>query len=288
MKYYTLQLVLVFSLFFASFSYGQKQENFREKEFLILKDDKFLTTKNDPTVYLKKLKKNGTKKKKSQTSETGDLITTYYTEEVQYDSTDFKASDFGIKLKRLKGDFKIKKSTLHFYPWDFNDKNINKELDKYEYIISIPDRTVVGVKFYGYQFGSLTLPAKVFLASKADTLVNNIQTSVNLNAFVGIKWGKRKYYFLPNEDSGKVYERSFSANFVFGFSKIDISDKNTTPKLDETFSVAGFSPGIAFGFHYKKIGIYLVTGTDIPLSDYADEWNFKGKQWVGFGLGLGL
>lgn len=195
----------------------------------------------------------------------------------------------------LKVDVAQKNNTINVYPWpitkdgviDDNDPR-NKFFANNLFFFKIPDRTVVKLKYSDFHFGALSLPIKVFLSSQADSLKNNTVFDANLNLMVGKKWGKEKFYHLPNAESGEKYFLGYSANVILGISKIELSDENTTPKITQKYTLPALSYGFAFGVHYKTIGIYMALGIDTPLSKYAKEWNFRNRPWLGFGLGLGL
>ncbi|WP_298903799.1 hypothetical protein [uncultured Psychroserpens sp.] len=282
----------ILCIFTISFGFSQKQKNFKEKQYLILKNGKYLTQENDPTVFLKVKIKNGKKLEKTEVLISKNDTIYKYKEVDDYIVKPFLQSDFtGLTTSKFKGDFKIEKKKLVFYPWKFSaekDSTLNQELSENSYYLDIPDRTVLKVKFRSCQFGALTLPVKIYLSSKADSLVNNIQTDVNLNFMIGHKWGHKKYSQLPNEKEGTSYENAWSINFLVGMSKIDLKKNNTTPDLTEDISVPAISTGFAFGYQYRKIGVYIASGIDNPLSKYGKDWDFKNQLWLGFGLGLGL
>ncbi len=287
-------LILNFlTIFTISIGYGQKQKNFKEKQYLVLKDGKYLTQEKDSSVFLKVKTKNGKKLEKAEVLISNSDTIYKYKEVDDYIVKPFLQSDFtGLRTSKFRGNFKIEKKKLVFYPWKFSaveDSNLNQELSKNSYFLDIPERTVLKVKFHSYQFGALTLPVKIYLSSKADSLVNNVQTDINLNFMIGHKWGVKKYSQLPNEEEGSSYENSWSINFLIGMSKIDLKKNNTTPDLTKgDISVPAISTGFAFGYQYRKIGAYIASGIDNPLSKYGKDWDFKNQLWLGFGLGLGL
>lgn len=285
-------LFAILCTFTISFGFSQEQKNFKEKQYLILKNGKYLTQENDSTIFLKVKTKKGKKLEKTEVIISNNDTIYKYKEVDNYIETPFLQSDYkGLKTKKFKGNFKIEDKKLVFYPWKFSaekDSKLNQKLNKNSYFLDIPERTVLKVKFRSFHFGALTLPVKIYLSSKADSLVNNIQTDVNLNFMIGHKWGHKKYSQLPNEKEGTSYENSWSINFIIGMSKIDLEKNNTTPDLTEDISVPAISTGCALGYQYRKIGVYVASGIDNPLSKYGKDWDFKNQLWLGFGLGLGL
>lgn len=286
-------LSILLLLAFISTAYGQKQKNFKERQYLVLKDGKYLTNEDDPSIFLKVKTKTGKRLEKKEILVSDNDTVVKYQEVDDYNIKPFLQSDFtGLTTKKLKGDFKIKDKKLFFYPWEFTSNEnsaLNKEIDKHSYYLDIPERTVLKVKFRSLHFGALTLPAKIYFSTKADSLVNNIQTDVNLHLMIGHKWGSKKYSQLPQEDEGISYENSWSINYVLGISKIDLNQSNTTPDLTKgEISIPGISTGLALGYQYQKIGVYIASGFDIPVSEYGKDWDFNGQPWLGIGLGLGL
>ena len=298
MKIIKYLLILIIGFLVLNPIYGQEQKNFKERHFLYLKNAKYLISEKDESVFLHKKKKVGKKIEQLYFSvSNGDTIN-YYKEVDSIEIDTFLVFEFnGLWTSTLKGDFKIEQNQLVFHPWKFTSKNpqaekilkeLNAELDEYTLFIPIPDRNVIKIRFNSFQYGALTLPAKIYLMSKSDSLVNNIQTGVNLNFMLGFKSGYKKYYQQLGEKEASSYEQTWSVNFIFGISKINLSKENTTPNLKNKYSVAGFSTGLAIGHQYKNIGLYLALGFDIPMSEYGDDWNFKNKPWIGIGVGLGL
>lgn len=208
------------------------------------------------------------------------------------DSNNTKKDTVKIKLHRLFGEIKQDKDILYFYPWPYKDiekyKRINKFLLKNTFFFKMKPYNVIGVKFRSYHYGAMTLPIKVYTSTKSDTLKNNIVFGANINAMIGLKWGKKKFYYLPNQKEGQSYETAISLNLVLGISQLSIEGKNTTPKVKESYTVPAFSYGLSAGYQLKKTSLFIALGRDVPTSTYGDNWYFKNKLWIGFGLGLSL
>lgn len=191
----------------------------------------------------------------------------------------------------LFGDIKQEKGKLLFYPFPVKGNTtdvLNSDFKNLNLAIKIPYRRVVKVPFYAWQFGALTIPLKIYTGTEADRLVNHVQTDLNLNVMGGFRWGKERFYQLPNEDKGMSYEGAWSVNAIAGLSKIVLNSGTTTPALSEEYSVAALNYGFALGRQHNSIGFYLAGGWDTPLGGEADNWNFKNKFWWGLAIGIGI
>jgi hypothetical protein len=144
------------------------------------------------------------------------------------------------------------------------------------FFIDIPDRTVVGVPYKSWHFGSLTLPLKAYLKSKEDELKNNVLFNANINLMIGRKWGRKYFYFMGSNEPGESYQTGWSVNYVFGIAKVDLSKENTTDITDDSkFSVAALSNGISFGFQVKKVGVFAIAGLDTTIGNTAKRVHFR-------------
>jgi hypothetical protein len=277
--------------------FSQQISNFKEKTFIRIKNGNFRTNRKD-SVCLRYINKDSTIINNTLTYRgkigSDDIVLYNIDTAINYNKG-IKLDTSGIKFFKFKknvlfGEIRQDKTTLYFYPWPFKNKaKIDSFFNSYKFYLNIPERTVVRVGYRSWQFGTLTLPLKVYLGSKSDTLKNNVGFDANLSFMIGRKWGKEKYYYLPNDTEGQSYTKSVSLNVVCGVSKLDIDDTNTTPKdTSYKYSIAALSYGVAFEFQYKKIGIFVATGLDTPLSKFGRDWNFRNTPWLGFGFGLGL
>jgi len=281
----TLTTILFLSV--ATISYSQNTAQFRESQYLKLDRNNFFVTVIEDTIRLKIKKKDGYTLKTTGISinKRDTIIHQSQTEKNKY--VDFNATDFDLdKQKRLYGDFVQDKNTLKFYPWKFKNATIENKLEKNDYyIIEIPNRVVVRTKYSAWQYGALTLPAK-FYTKSVDSL-SNTQFGANLNLMIGRKWGNQKYSYLA-EKSTTPYTIAKSINLIAGIGELTLSASNTEKNLTKEIKVASLSYGLAFGFQYKKIGVFIASGFDTPLSKFGKDWVYKENLWFGFGLGLGI
>ena len=281
---------LITTLFILSETYAQTTAQFKESQYLKLDTITgfYLTVLGDTTVRLKVRIKDGLKYETTGiTINNGDTIT-HQSKSIRYKYNDFKSEDFSLnKQDRLYGDFVQDKKTIKFYPWKFNKDTVTqKKLSKYDYYtIEIPKRTVVRTKYSAWHYGALTLPVK-FYSKNVDSL-SNTQFGANLNLMIGRKWGRKKYSYLA-EKASTPYTIAKSINLITGIGELTLNSSNTDNKLTKEIKVASLSYGLAFGFQYKKIGLFIASGFDTPLSRYGKDWVYKESLWLGFGIGLGL
>jgi hypothetical protein len=191
--------------------------------------------------------------------------------------------------------------TLYFFPWTIPDttsgttventaaRTYNAETRHNKFFIKIPERTVIAFKMKSWQYGVLTLPFKSYLSSNRGSLNNNFVINANLNAMIGRKFGKRKYYYLPNQKDGQNYERSWSINGIVGIGAVSIDNTNSTIRnTTDKYAIGAISLGTAIGFHYGKLAFYIAGGFDFGVGNWAAQWNYDRQFWTGIGLGLGL
>jgi hypothetical protein len=281
-------LTIIFILCFISVSFSQTTAQFKESQYLRLDKNGFFVTVIGDTVRLKIEKKDGYILKTTGISiSNGDTIihqsksetSTYF---------DFVAKEFGLsKQNRLYGDFVQENKILKFYPWKFTKSDsIGKKLEKYDYyVLQIPNRVVVKTKYSAWHYGILTLPVKVY--TKSFDSISNTQFNANLNLMIGRKWGNIKYSYLA-EKSTTPYSITKSINLIAGITELELTPSNTEKNLTKEIKVASLSYGLAFGFQYKKIGFFIASGFDTPLSKFGNDWVYKENLWIGLGFGLGL
>jgi hypothetical protein len=189
----------------------------------------------------------------------------------------------------LFGNVRQSNDTLYFYVWPLKGTTAspNEKVFKKPYVMIIPFRTVTSIRYRAFHYGALTLPVKVYLSNRK-YIPDNVAFDINLAAMIGVKWGKNKYYHLPNEDKGQTYKKAMSFNYFLGLAKIQVDSTNTTDKIAKSHSLAGVSTGFSLGYQYRKIGIFVALGTDLPCGVSSKRWVFYGQPWLGLGIGLGL
>ncbi|HEX6983144.1 MAG TPA: hypothetical protein VF181_10320 [Balneolaceae bacterium] len=174
---------------------------------------------------------------------------------------------------------------VYFYPLKGNEQ-ANKFFKNNDFAIALKPRYNLAIDYSHKQVGIMTLPVKIFLGSRASENVNNISTGVTAGLYAGYFLGWTNYVKLPAEEDYRVYNHGVSFNVFFGINKLELTDVNSLNTNSFRGSIASSSIGLSVGWHYKLFTLFLASGFDIPLSDQADDWVFKGQPWLGFGAGF--
>jgi len=225
-------------------------------------------------------------------SSSGDTIFVRKIDSLIYDPSFKKLNeDIFQKYSTIKVSIKQKGSELLLYPFPFSDDDtvINKYLQDNQLVLKIKDKYRIGLPFRGWEVGALTIPVKVYLSSRADNLKNNFIFDESINIKLSRIWGNEYFYKNEGDKDGKSFQNYFNASLFIGFSKTEISNSNTQIDIgDDSFTVASLNYGFGVGYNVRGIGLSVLLGLDTPLSDQADEWNFRNQPWIGFGLGIDL
>jgi hypothetical protein len=188
----------------------------------------------------------------------------------------------------MKGKIKQVSDELIFYPFTFNENDIQDYLKDKKLLLKIRDGNAITLPFKGYEVGAMTVPVKIYFSSKNKKLKNNFIFDESINLKLSRINGKEYFYKSEKENEGKSFQNYFNYSFFIGFTKTEISNSNTTNEIDENFNVASLSYGFGVGYTVKSIGVNILLGVDTPLSKTADDWNFKNQPWLGLGVGLDL
>ncbi|AGA78209.1 hypothetical protein [Echinicola vietnamensis] len=201
------------------------------------------------------------------------------------------AQDNGIKNYSLAAEIQPKAGYLmvHFYPIEEGEDDadkVNRFFENNQFAIQLPPRENLKFSFSRFHAGVLTLPLKVYLGSRAPENTGNVSTDANVGLYFGCLFGGKRYVKLPSEEEYRVYEYGWSINGFAGINKLDITETNTLDTTTFQGSLVSSSLGVNVGWHYKTFSIFTAIGFDVPLSDKAEDWVFKGKPWIGFGAGF--
>lgn len=195
------------------------------------------------------------------------------------------------RYKNIRVGVKQNKNELTLYPYPFNeaDDKIIKYLKEHRLVFKIEEGNNINLPFRGWEIGALTIPVKVYLSSRAEKLKNNFVFDESINLKISRIWGREYFYKKQEDDKGKSFQNYWSGSFFIGLSKTEVNNKNTTSDIgDDKFNVASLNYGLGIGYSVRSIGISALLGLDTPLSNEADDWNFKNQLWLGFGLGIDL
>lgn len=176
-------------------------------------------------------------------------------------------------------------------------------VDKYnkndDYTISLENRDVVTFKNSSIVFGPITIPIKYRFGydkniNGADIIVvEEFKTDLNIGVFGGYTFGKQRFRYERGVGVKELATWSTTIGPFLGFSTETLNKSNTTVGKtpftgDKTKSIGVISPGLGivktiynfnFGFYY---------GCDIGIGKESNNWNFKNKTWLGFGIGYSL
>ncbi|MDH6250963.1 hypothetical protein M2347_000690 [Chryseobacterium sp. H1D6B] len=195
---------------------------------------------------------------------------------------------------KLKANIKAEKGRLYIYPWKFNgakEDKINKFIKNNTFCIELKDNVNFAVNMHEWQAGVMTIPLKAYIGRRnKENTGGMVETGVGIGGYAGWKFlAKTHFVKLNHEEDYRVYVSGLSINGLLGLSAVQLADDNSN---DNSVTFRGKFPalntGIALGAHYKELGLLLSFGWDIPLNKYGSNWNFKGKPWVGIGLGYKL
>ncbi|WP_336127791.1 hypothetical protein [Mesoflavibacter sp. CH_XMU1422-2] len=223
----------------------------------------------------------------------GDTILVRKIDSLTYDP-DLKDLDSSIfsEYKTINVSIKQNGSELILYPFPFDDDEttINDYLKDKQLVLKIKNNYRISVPYRSWEIGALTIPVKVYLSSRAEELKNNFIFDESVNLKISKVLGWEHFYKNKEDKDGKSFKHYFSFTPLFiGLSKTEISNTNTRTDIgDETFTVASLNYGVGLGYNVRGIGLSVLLGFDTPLSDQAEEWNFKSQPWIGFGFGIDL
>lgn len=294
---------------------AQQNNTFKEKSWVNLYKNKFCTKSGDTTVVLKYVSKNLKKRE----------IISYFngnvgTENILLNQLSDSIPDFEkgkiLVTKNIANitfpgtllfDAFISKNKIMCYPFPItsvlsnnhvvrltsdernNYTNFNRFIDTNLFYIDLPMRKAVQLKFSSWQIGALVMPIKVYLFSSGDSsLRENIVTNTNFNGMFGYKWGKKKATLLHSQAETKIGSYTTSINALLGISKLELTSENTSQKIKKMQTTAAVSLGMAVGYQYNIIGLYVAAGADFPFGTAGQSWDFKYMPWLGFGIGIGL
>ncbi|WP_267402037.1 MULTISPECIES: hypothetical protein [unclassified Chryseobacterium] len=200
-----------------------------------------------------------------------------------------------IECITIKANIKAEKGKLLIYPWKISDvdslKNKNDFLENNRFCIILGDNVNFKIKMNEVHAGVMSIPLKAYIGRRnKDKTGGMVETSVGIGGYVGYKfYAKTHYVKLSHEDDYRVYNSGFSINGILGLSAVELDEdnvKNDSIKFRGKFPA--LNTGAALGYHYRDIGVLFSVGFDIPLNKYGSNWNFKGKPWIGLGLGYKL
>ncbi|MEM6966895.1 MAG: hypothetical protein AAF573_19175 [Bacteroidota bacterium] len=144
----------------------------------------------------------------------------------------------------------------------------------------------VKIRKFGFRVNAFTIPFKVFLSNRSETLANftnNVETSVNGGVTLGIS----NDYYLFRKGRDPKLTNTFGLFSYFGLNRLDLNHNNTDFAIeDDTILSISFALGAQFG--YRRFSTGLLFGIDAPFSSLGENWVFRNRPWLGLGIGYAL
>ena len=284
---YLKQITISIAICFSSFCWGQEENKVKvQTKYFVSTQSKKLPLKVRQKLNPNQYKYETTNRHISTNGDTilVQKIKTKYSNLTDIDTTLFK------KYPKIKVSVKQDESNLILnpHPFEKGDSLINNYLKDKEIVLPIKNGYRLGIPIRTTEFGALTIPVKVYLNSRDERLKNNFLFDESINFRVSKIRGKEYFYKKFNEKEGKSFQYYFTYSLFVGFSKTEINNSNTLNEIDDDFTVASLNYGVGFGYSIRGIGLSLLLGIDTPLSEQANNWNFKNQPWLGFGFGIDL
>lgn len=204
-----------------------------------------------------------------------------------------------IPQKSLKANLKHSQDTIYVYFDQVSNSSDSSYINKKDkpdsfFFLLKPRKTLaikkssIDIKYSVAELGLMVIPFKYrpsYTAKKdtaSDTIPNQLETSLNVNLYVGAKWGKTTF-----EPQGVQKQGIHGGLGIFlGIQKVPI--RISTIKSFEEFvqdsDEIGMSIGLAYAFGYKNINLNLNLGFDAPLSSEGQKWRYANRPWFGFGI----
>lgn len=83
-------------------------------------------------------------------------------------------------------------------------------------------------------------------------------------------------------------EKSHTLLFGAGIGTVKLTPSTTRNTLTEDLDVASFSPTLGYVFQVKSAQIGIMTGIDLLSGKSYRQWDYRGRPWIGFGVGFSL
>jgi len=137
-----------------------------------------------------------------------------------------------------------------------------------------------------YKVNALTVPIKIFLSSKSDSLANftnNVESAAN----IAITVGKTLDRYLYKGGEQPKLTNTHNLFVLYGQNKLELKKKHTDG-INNGDNVLSMSGGVGYQYGYGKLGLSLLLGIDFPFSSIGKNWVFKKQPWLGLGVGYSI
>lgn len=271
-----------------------------KEELIVLKKDTLVSfnyfnkTKQD-SIYKKYISAKPQsityKKERKIGNETLEFDTTViidkeYLKSIKYKVT--KTMPFELSTAFVKQE----KEKIHVNPYLRKLKN-GKYGNRDVYYYKLKNRQTLKLRFNEFTVSTLTIPIKYRFQGKKG-IPENFTT--DLSGYIMASLGGGKSKFMYREEVGnKVNTWKLSGSILAGVSTVTLDSLNTSrtdspsPLDSETSLTRGLlSFGCGILGNYNKAGIGIFIGLDYGVGRLAERWDYKGKPWVGLGIGYSI
>ena len=150
------------------------------------------------------------------------------------------------------------------------------------YYYELHNRQSINVPFTNFSIKVISVPLKVRFGENE----HEFSSDVNLGAFAGYSWGQSK--FTHREKIGNVEtETKKTLGILLGTEHLEFEFLNEDNELVEE-ETAVLSIGSGFIYSYHKFTAGLTGGVDFALGEYAAQWDYHARPWVGLAVGFSL
>ncbi|MBV9963794.1 MAG: hypothetical protein JO072_16245 [Parafilimonas sp.] len=160
----------------------------------------------------------------------------------------------------------------------------------------------ISLRYAITQYGAVTIPFKYRFANKrtiktgphysngTDTLVSAFSeatASFNLALYIGRKWGATHFFFDPakSHNTWSIMTSWFLGPAIVSLSQSNIENGYDITKTPSQILCVSTGPSLTMEWNRLNFGFY--GGLDMPLKANTG-WVYRGKPWLGFGIGFNL
>lgn len=132
-----------------------------------------------------------------------------------------------------------------------------------------------------WSFNIASVPFKIFPKTSYPSAVSGDIDNIGLYAGHGF----REWSFL--KANGKESKLNFGGGIFLAPSVVKLNKDNSSIEDDNEINKPYFTTALAFHIKYQNFTIMVIPcGVDTAFSDSGKKWNYDGKYWWGFGLGI--
>lgn len=130
-------------------------------------------------------------------------------------------------------------------------------------------------------FNIATVPFKIFPKTSYPSSVSGDIDNIGL--YTGLRF--KDWSFL--KANGKETNLNYGMGLFLAPSVVKLNKDNSSIESDEEVNKPYLTTALAVHIKYQNFTIMIIPcGVDIAFSDSGKKWNYDGKYWWGFGLGI--